>query len=215
MWIYLTGLLSVILIDLVLSGDNALVIGMACASLPPEYRKKGILYGSMVAIIMRIALAASASVLLKIPLLQTAGGLLLLWIAYKLTIDSQGSQHNIKQGTNVWEAVRTIAIADLVMSLDNVLAVGGVSKGNVSLLLIGLGLTIPIIMWGSTLVASIMTKFPWLTYAGAAILAFTAGTMITDDPATPLFNLHWIAYLGPVLILMATLIRRQFRRPTH
>jgi YjbE family integral membrane protein len=214
MWTFLTGLLSVVLIDLVLSGDNALVIGMASATLPPEQRRKGILYGSLVAIIMRIILAASASLLLKVPLLQSAGGLLLLWIAYKLTIDSQGNQHNIKQGATLWEAVRTIAIADLVMSLDNVLAVGGVSKGNVSLLLIGLGLTIPIIMWGSTLVASIMTKFPWLSYVGAAILAFTAGTMIADDHATPLFDQHWIAYLAPIFILTATLIRRQIRRPT-
>ncbi|HYG60466.1 MAG TPA: YjbE family putative metal transport protein, partial [Symbiobacteriaceae bacterium] len=174
-----------ILIDLILSGDNALVIGMACAALPPRERRLGILYGSLAAVAMRVVLAAGTAVLLRIPLLQAAGGLLLIWVAYKLAGSAGGGHGEIHQGATLWDAVRTIALADLVMSLDNVLAVGGVSRGNMVLLLIGLGLTIPIIMWGSGLVAALLDRAPWLSYVGAAVLCLTAAEMIAADPTVP------------------------------
>lgn len=182
MWDYLSGFLSVVLIDLVLSGDNALVIGMACAGLPPHQRRRGILYGSLGAVLLRVTLAAGAAYLLRVPLLQAFGGLLLIWIAYRLAAGSAEGEHGVRQGATLWDAVRTIAVADLVMSLDNVLALGGVSRGNLLLLVFGLGLTIPIIMWGSGLVAGLLSRAPWLTYAGAAVLAWTAGGMIMEDP---------------------------------
>lgn len=200
---YVSGLLKLVLIDLVLSGDNALVIGMACAALPPRERKLGVLYGSLAAIAMRVALAAGTAVLLRVPLLQAAGGLLLLWVAYKLAGNSGGGHGAIRSGTTVWEAVRTIAVADLVMSLDNVLAVGGVSHGNIALLLVGLGLTIPIIMWGSGMVAALLDRAPWLSYVGAAVLCLTAAEMIAGDPMVPLSNMGWLAAGSIALVLGA------------
>lgn len=182
MWTFITGLFSVVLVDLVLSGDNALVIGMACAGLPEAQRRKGILLGSLAAVFMRVLLAAGAAVLMQVPLLRAAGGVMLVWIAYKLAAAPDAGHGDVRQGATVWDAVKTIAIADLVMSLDNVLAVGGISRGNLFLLLFGLGLTIPIIMWGSSLVAGLMQRAPWLGYLGAAVLAWTAGAMITEDP---------------------------------
>ncbi|MFZ5816690.1 MAG: TerC family protein [Bacillota bacterium] len=179
----LSGVLSVILIDLVLSGDNALVIGMACANLPARQRRAGILCGALAAIALRICLAAGAATLLQVPWLQAAGGLLLLWIAYKLSRGEPEGGHRVAPATGLWQAVRTIALADLVMSVDNVLAVGGVARGNIGLLLFGLGLTIPIIIGGSTLVAALLRLAPWLVHAGAAVLAWTAGVMVTEDPA--------------------------------
>ncbi|MFZ5827899.1 MAG: TerC family protein [Bacillota bacterium] len=179
----LTGVLSVILIDLVLSGDNALVIGMACAGLPPEQRRTGILYGSLAAIALRISMAVGAATLLRVPWLQAVGGILLLFIAYKLSRGSEESDHAIAPSASLWDAIRTVALADLVMSLDNVLAVGGVARENLSLLLFGLALTIPIIIWGSALVAGLLRRAPWLIHVGAAVLAWTAGAMIAENPA--------------------------------
>ncbi len=197
MWSTLSGVFGVVLVDLVLSGDNALLIGMACAGLPPHHRRRGILYGSLAAIVLRILMATGAAYLLTIPFLRTLGGLLLLWIAYRLT-GTGGDEHGeVTRGTSLWDAVRTIIMADVVMSLDNVLAVGGISGGNLPLLLFGLGLTIPIIMWGSGLVAALLNRAPWLTYAGAAVLAWTAGHMVTADPLLSLPE-------GPAFPVMAT-----------
>jgi len=199
----LSGLLKLILIDLVLSGDNALVIGMACAALPPRERRLGVLYGSLAAIALRVVLAAATSVLLRIPLLQAMGGLLLLWVAYKLAGSAGGGHGEVRSGATVWEAVRTIALADLVMSLDNVLAVGGASHGDVRLLLIGLGLTIPIIMWGSGLVAALLDRAPWLSYAGAAVLIWTAVEMLIADPFVPVPEAKWVPAAAMALVLGA------------
>lgn len=202
-------LISLILIDLVLSGDNALVIGMACAGLPPRERRLGILYGSLAAIGLRVALAAGTAFLLRIPLLQALGGLLLLWIAYKLLARSHDdSLSDIRQGRTLWEAVRTVAAADLIMSLDNVLAVGGASHGNLGLLVLGLGLTIPIIMWGSGLVSALLTRAPWLTYAGAGVLAFTAAEMIMADPVARLPHSPLVPLSAAALVLGAAVIDR-------
>ena len=195
------GVLSVILIDLVLSGDNALVIGMACARLPPAQRRAGILYGSLAAILLRITLAAGAATLLRIPGLQLVGGLMLLWIAYKLSRGGEGQSHSPTPASTLWEAVKTVALADLVMSLDNVLAVGGVARESISLLLLGLGLTIPIIMWGSGLVARLLAQAPWLMHVGAAVLAWTAGSMVAEDPLLRLPSSTVMPVLACCLVL--------------
>lgn len=210
----LTGIFSVILIDLVLSGDNALVIGMTCAGLPREQRRAGILYGSLAAIALRLCIAAGAATLLRVPWLQAAGGLLLLWIAYRLSRGSAESNHALTPATTLWEAVRTVALADLVMSLDNVLAVGGVAREKPALLLFGLGLTIPIIIWGSTLVAGLLQRASWLIHAGAAVLAWTAGSMIAEDPALRLTTQpSLMPALACVLVLGFSAIDR-VRRPS-
>jgi YjbE family integral membrane protein len=208
MWSYMASFLSIIVIDLVLSGDNALVIGMACAGLPPDQRRRGILYGSMAAVLLRVVLAGGAALLLRIPLLQAAGGLMLLWIAYKLTGTSHVRPQAVKRSGTIWEAVRTVAAADVVMSVDNVLAVGGAARGNLLLLLLGLGLTIPIIMWGSGLVARLLGRAPWLTYAGAAILAWTAGAMVAEDPTLQMQYRHLLPPVAVALVLGAALCDR-------
>lgn len=208
MWELLTSFLSIVLIDLVLSGDNALLIGMACARLPQRQRKMGILYGSLAAVLLRVIMATGAAYLLQVPLLRALGGLLLIWIAYKLTMTAGPDHGEVHQGATLWDAVKTIAIADLVMSLDNVLAVGSLSKGNLGLMIFGLALTIPIIVWGSSLVAATLARAPWLSYAGAMILAWTAGGMIAEDPT---IRIPLEALLPPAaiaLVLGASLYER-------
>ncbi|RAL25914.1 TerC family protein [Thermoflavimicrobium daqui] len=174
------GFFNIIVLDLILSGDNAVVIGMAARSLPAEQRKKAIMFGTAAAIVLRAALTAIAAYLLKIPFLMTIGGLLLLWIAVKLLIEEE-KETEISVGNNMRSAIKTIIIADVVMSLDNVLAVAGAAHGNIILVLFGLALSIPIIMWGSKLIATIMDKFPWIVYLGSAILGYTAGDLIVGD----------------------------------
>jgi YjbE family integral membrane protein len=175
------AILSIVVIDLVLSGDNAVVIGMASRRLPPSQRRKAIILGAVGAIGLRVTFTAMIALLLGIPLLQAFGGLLLVWIAFKL-LRQEHSEANVREGANLFDAVRTIIIADVIMSLDNILAVGGAAHGDLALLLFGLALSMPIIMFGSNLVAVLMNRLPWLVYLGSAILAYTAGEMIFEDP---------------------------------
>jgi YjbE family integral membrane protein len=175
------ALLSIVVIDLVLSGDNAMVIGMAARRLSSEQRHRAIFYGAAGAIILRIIFTVLAALLLGVPLIQGIGGIVLLWIAYTL-LRPEAEAHEVKSGGNLFEAVRTIILADVVMSLDNILAVGGTAHGDITLLLFGLALSMSLIMFGSNLVASLMNRLPWLVYIGAAILIYTAGDMIFNDP---------------------------------
>ena len=174
------GLAAIIFIDLVLAGDNALVIGMAARNLPAEHQKKVIVWGTIGAIAIRAISTVLVVWLLKIPALMIIGGILLLWIAYKLIIDEKS--HDIGAPTNFGAAVRTIIIADGIMGIDNVIAVAGVANGNMLLIGIGILITIPIIIWGSTAFIRLVERFPILIYLGGAILAWTAGSMITGDP---------------------------------
>lgn len=174
------GLAAIIFIDLVLAGDNALVIGMAARNLPAEHQKKVIVWGTIGAIAIRAISTVLVVWLLKIPALMIIGGILLLWIAYKLIIDEKS--HDIDAPTNFGAAVRTIIIADGIMGIDNVIAVAGVANGNMLLIGIGILITIPIIIWGSTAFIRLVERFPILIYLGGAILAWTAGSMITGDP---------------------------------
>jgi YjbE family integral membrane protein len=177
----LGALLTIIAIDLVLSGDNAVVIGMAARRLAPEQRRKAIIWGGAGAVVLRVAFTILAALLLHIPLLQAVGGMLLLWIAFKL-LRPEGAAHEVVQQANsLAGAIRTIIVADAVMSLDNMLAVGGASHGNIWLLLFGLGLSIPILLLGSSVIARLIGRYPWLNYAGAAILVYTAMEMFFND----------------------------------
>lgn len=201
------GFINIIILDLVLSGDNAVVIGMAARNLPAEQRKKAILLGTGVAIVLRAALTMIATYLLKIPLLMTVGGLLLIWIAVKLLIEKEDKHADVSPVNNLRSAIKTIIIADVVMSLDNVLAVAGAAHGNVFLVLFGLALSIPIIMWGSKLIATIMNKFPWIVYVGAAILGYTAGDLIVGDKyVKEWITIDMIETLIPIVLAVVVLV---------
>ena len=177
------GLLQIIWIDLLLSGDNAVVIALACRGLPEKQRKWGILLGAGAAVGLRIIFALAITYLLAVPFLKLVGGLLLFWIAIKLVVGEEGGDHgNIEQSDSLWKAVRTVAIADAVMSLDNVIAIAAASHGNVWLFIFVLSLAIPLIIFGSTLILGIIDRFPRFVCAGAALLRWIAGEMLLSDP---------------------------------
>lgn len=173
--------LSIVVIDLILSGDNALVIGMAAHRLVPKQRRWAVTVGGAGAIALRITFTALAALLLTIPLLQAVGGLALTWIAYKLLREEQEDGSAIEAKGTFFAAVQTIVVADLVMSLDNMLAVGGAANGSLNLLLFGLLLSMPILLLGSSLIARMLNRFPWLMIIGSAVLTITAARMIVDD----------------------------------
>lgn len=177
---FLVALASIMMVNIVLSGDNAVVIAMASRCLPPDQQKKAILWGSAGAIGLRVVLTVVAVVLLQIPYVQFGGGLLLIWIAAKLLMEDGGGE-DIKAGTSFLAAVKTIIIADLVMSLDNTLAIAAVAKGDYVLLILGLALSIPLIIFGSQIIIKIMDRFPIVVYVGAALIAWTAGEMMMSD----------------------------------
>jgi YjbE family integral membrane protein len=174
---------SIILANIVLSGDNAVVIALAARSLPPHQQKKAIFWGSAAAIVMRIILTLIAVEMLKWPWLKVVGGLLLLYIGISLLSEDDGSEEGHSEGGSMVAAIRTILVADLVMSLDNVLAVAAAAKGNTPLLVIGLAISIPLIIFGSTLLLKVMERFPIIITLGAALLGFLAGEMLLTDPA--------------------------------
>lgn len=202
----LGALLSIIIINMVLSGDNAVVIAMATLRLEPGQRKKAIFWGTFGAVALRVALTAIAAMLLTIPFIQAIGGLLLTWIAVKLLADDESGQEKEAPGSMA-QAIKTIIIADFLMSLDNVLAVAGAARGNVPLLIVGLLLSIPLVVWGSTFLSSLMRKWPWLVGLGAGLLGWTAGEMLLNEPylkfltENPVFE-----YLIPGLLAVGVVI---------
>lgn len=175
-----SALLAIIVIDLVLSGDNAIVIGLAARNLPKEHQKKVIFWGTFGAIAIRSLLTLVVVWLLKIPGLLLVGGALLIWIAYKLLVEEK--EHNMKAEASLWAAVKTIIVADTVMGLDNVLAVAGAAHGSFVLVLLGLLISVPIVIWGSTLILKWVERFPAIIYIGSGVLAWTASKMIVDEP---------------------------------
>ncbi len=199
------GFINIIIIDLVLSGDNAVVVGMASRRLPPKERKKAIFWGTVGAVGLRILFTGLAAWLLEIPYIKIVGGSLLIWIAIKLLIQQEEPSH-IQSGRNLWEAVKIIIIADFVMSLDNVLAIGGAAKGNIWLVVFGLMLSVPLLMWGSSMVARWMNEYPILSYFGSGVLAFTAATMVLEDPLAGQHLLDgWnIPYMDTLIPLLVT-----------
>lgn len=173
---------QIILIDIVLSGDNAVVIALACRNLSPEQRKKGILWGVAGAVSLRVVLTVFAALVMNLPWLKLIGGLLLVWIAVKLMLPEDEDGHDIESSSNLWGAVKTIVIADFVMSLDNVIAVAGAAHGSLALLLFGLAVSIPLIVWSSQLILHWMERFPSIVLFGAGLLGYVAGQMIFSDP---------------------------------
>ena len=200
------ALLQIIMINIVLSGDNAIVIALASRSLPPAQQKKAIIFGSVGAIVLRIALTFFAVVLLTQPYLKLIGAALLLWIGVGLL---KGEEHDedLAGHSNLAAAIKTIIVADLVMSLDNVLGVAAAAKGNLPLLVIGLVISIPLIIYGSTLILKLMTRFPVIITIGAGLLGWVAGEMAVSDPAVTTWmaehsTLHMLAPpVGAVLVV--------------
>lgn len=179
---------QIIMIDILLGGDNAVVIALACRNLPPKQRTQGIIYGTMGAIVLRVILIAFALALLAIPYLKIVGALLLLWIGVKLMLPEGDDDHNISSSDKLWGAVKTVIIADLVMSVDNVLAIAGAAQGagqqhQLPLVIFGLLVSIPIIVWGSQIVLKLMGRFPIIITLGAMLLGWIAGQMAYSDPA--------------------------------
>ncbi|PGP14527.1 hypothetical protein COA01_29635 [Bacillus cereus] len=174
-----TALLSVIMIDLVLAGDNAIVIGLAARKLPAQQQKKAIIWGTVGAIVIRAIATLAVVWLLKVPGLLLVGGLLLIGIAYKLIVEEEG--HEVESQNSFWGAIKTIIIADALMGLDNVLAVAGAAHGSFLLVVIGLVISIPIVVWGSTMILKLIERFPVISKIGAAVVAFTATKMIVEE----------------------------------
>lgn len=174
--------LKIIIIDLLLSGDNAVVIALACRSLPAAQRKQGIMYGVLGAIVLRIVLTFFAVTLLALPYLKVAGAAMLLWIGVKLILpEEEHDASKVKANTHLWGAVRTILIADFIMSLDNVLGVAAAANGNIVLLAIGLLVSIPLVAWSSQLVLKLIDRFPFIIYLGGGLLGYVAGEMVVGD----------------------------------
>ena len=183
--------ISIVILDLTLAGDNALVIALAVRTLPPRQQFWGRIWGSMGAVALRLVFITIITYLLKIPLLQFIGGVLLIWIAVKLVGQSAGQEGegHVRQGTSLGEAIWIIIVADVVMSLDNVLAVAGAAHGNLVLVVFGIALSLPLVVWGSGLLARLMSRYPWIIWLGGGILGYVAGEMMLKD--------YWIAaWLG-------------------
>ena len=179
---FLLSGLSIVLIDLLLAGDNALVIAMAVRSLPHRERRIGIIGGAGAAVILRVGLTAIAARLLQVEYLQVAGGILILWIALRVLIDASTPPEENAAPKRFWQAIWYIVVADLTMSVDNVLAIAGASKGNIWLIVFGLALSIPFVVLSSTLLSRLMDRYSWLMYLGAGILGKVGGDMILTDP---------------------------------
>jgi YjbE family integral membrane protein len=179
---FLLSGLSIVLIDLLLAGDNALVIALAVRGLPPQQRRWGIICGAGLAVALRVGLTFVAARLLTLPFLKLAGGITVLWIAYKVIVDVSDPPDTAPAPRRLLKAIWYITAADLTMSVDNILAIAGASKGNFGLILFGLGLSIPFIVFSSNLLSKLMDRFPVLVYLGVAILARVAADMILEDP---------------------------------
>ncbi|ADU31155.1 TerC family protein [Evansella cellulosilytica] len=204
---FIISLLTIIGIDIILGGDNAIVVALACRKLPPHLRNKAIIAGIMLAIAARAILTLVAVQLLAIPYLMSIGGILLLWIAFKLMTNTE-EDHDIRGEAKVSDAIKTIVVADVVMGFDNVLAVAGAANGNGVLVLIGLLVSVPIIIWGSKLILYLMTKFSFIIYIGASILVYTAAKMILHEAAVSDFidRVGVNATMFTILLVVLTLL---------
>jgi YjbE family integral membrane protein len=198
------GLLAIIWVNVILSGDNAVVIALAARSLPAHQKKQAVFWGAGAAVLLRIVLTIVAGELLKLPFLKIIGGLLLLWIAVKLLMPEDGGD-DVEGPGNLIQAIKTILIADLVMSLDNVIAVAAAAKGSILLLVLGLAISIPLVVFGATLLMKLMERFPMIITLGAAILGWVAGEMLITDPLVVDWidaNLRWIHFRLPEISWM-------------
>jgi YjbE family integral membrane protein len=174
--------LRIIGINIILSGDNAVVIALACRTLPPRQRTIGIILGAGAAVVLRIVFTLLIQFLFDVPWLKLVGGLVLLWIAVKLVLGDEAGEDSVKSGNSVWEAVKIVAVADIVMSLDNVLAIAGAAGGHTGLIVLGLIISIPLVVFGATLLTWLLERLPILVWAGAALLGWVAGELIATEP---------------------------------
>ncbi|SFJ55891.1 TerC family protein [Brevibacillus centrosporus] len=177
---FVSSLLIIITINIVLSGDNAVVIAIACRKLAPQQRKRAILWGTFLAVIVRVIATVLAVYLLKIPFLYLVGGAVLLWISYNL-LREEDEDSQIESSEDMVQAVKTIVVADVMMGLDNVLAIAGAANGNIVLIVLGLIISVPLMVFGSQLILKAMERFNWLVYLGSAVLAWAAANMITNE----------------------------------
>lgn len=179
---FLSALLAIVIIDLVLAGDNAIVIALAARALPDHLRRKAVLWGTIGAIVVRSAMTLVVVWLLMIPGLRLLGGAALVWIAWKLLVKEEGGEAHAAPAQGFWTAMKTIIVADALMGLDNVLAVAGAAKGSYVLVVLGLLISVPIVVWGSTLILKWVDRFPIIVYVGAGVLAWTAAQMMLHEP---------------------------------
>lgn len=203
-----SALLAIILIDLVLAGDNAIVIALAARNLPPQLQRKAIIWGTVGAIAVRSVMTLGVVWLLKIPGLMLVGGLGLVWIAYKLLADQDNGEHDGPVATTFWGAMKTIIVADALMGVDNVLGVAGAAQGSMDLVVLGLLISVPIVIFGSKMVLKLVERFPVIIQLGAAVLAFTAAKMIVNESLLDaVFDanapLRWALYVTTVAGVLA------------
>jgi len=202
-----SALAAIVLIDLVLAGDNAIVIALASRNLPAHLQKKAIVWGTVGAIVVRAAMTVGVVWLLRIPGLMLVGGLGLVWIAYKLLADADGREHHGPAAATFWSAMRTIVVADALMGIDNVLGVAGAAHGDFVLVVVGLLVSVPIVVFGSSVVLRLVQRFPLIIHAGAAVLAYTAARMIVHEPLLDdVFDeaaLRWLAYAAAIAGVLA------------
>jgi len=198
---YIWAVFSIIVADLILAGDNALLIGLACRGLPPELKRRAVVWGVAGAVVLRIFFTSIVVYLMLVPFLRAAGGLVLGWIALKLLVRKEETV-KVNPAASFAGAVRTIIMADLVMSFDNMLAVAGAARGHVELVVFGLLLSIPILFVGSQAIAWLVERYPVFLYAGAGVLTWVAGTMVAEDPAVHPLLAPWPAldYLIPLAV---------------
>ena len=211
------SILQIIAIDIVLGGDNAIVIALACKNLPEKQRKLGVFYGALGAIVLRVVMVFFATTLLLISGLKIIGGLLLLWIAVKLILDSsKNNDINVSQEKNLFGAVKTIIIADFIMSLDNSVAIAAAADGNMYLVIFGLLLSIPIIVWGSSLILKLIDKYPIIIYLGSALLGWIGGSMIQTDIFLAELALNQaytlLPFLGIVFVILCGLLLKNINK---
>ena len=180
---FFSALAAIVLIDLVLAGDNAIVIALAARNLPRALQRKAVVWGTVGAVAVRATLTGAVLWLLEVPGLMLAGGALLAWIAYRLLVGEEArAGHAVAPASGFWSALRTIVVADAVMGLDNVLAVAGAAGGSLLLVVLGLAISVPIVVWGSTLILRFVERHPSILYAGGAVLAWTSARMMTGEP---------------------------------
>jgi len=211
------AVLQIIAIDIILGGDNAVVIALASRRLPVQQRNRAIFWGVFGAIALRVVLIFFALQLLKIPFLKIVGGLLLFWIGMKLLMPQDEGGHEIDASTNLVGAIKTIIVADAVMSLDNVIAIAAAAKDSIGLVVFGLVVSVPIIVWGSKLVLMLMDRFPIVIVAGAALLGWIAGDMLVHDMVVKdwvVANAAWLKYGGPVMgALLVVVVGKLIYKP--
>jgi YjbE family integral membrane protein len=203
-WVRLFG---IGVLNLLLSGDNALVIALAVRALPPRQRILGQIWGALGAVTLRVVFVAIVTLLLRVPLLQLLGGLLLLWIAVRLVRPEDADEGGTRHGASVWEAVWIIIVADITMSLDNVLAIAAAAKGEMTLVVIGIALSLPVVIWGAGLLARLMNRWAWIVWLGGGFLAYIAVEMVFEDKAVR----GWLSVAGeglklPVAIAVGALV---------